>query len=102
MKIIKLSDLYFGQHPHHLHRYICKIISDVEGIVDVSQDTAWVTKNEDKASEFFNNAGSLQLIYRDEEKYAGSFERWETFYHVDGHLLNKEEIIEIKDQCKLR
>jgi hypothetical protein len=86
--------------PYHLHKYICKTVSDIEGIIDVSQDTAWVTKNEDKASEFFNDAGNLQLIHRDGEKYAGSFEGWETFYNVDGYVLSKEEVVEIRKQCE--
>jgi hypothetical protein len=81
--------------------YECKRVDDLEEVVAISQDTEWVTKKPEKAQQFMNEGGAMILIFNRGEKHAGTFERWTTFYHVNGGILNEGEVKRIKEDCKI-
>jgi hypothetical protein len=81
--------------------YECEKIDSLEKIVEVSQDTDWVTKDPKKAQQFMDEGGTMILIFNRGEKHAGTFERWTTFYHVNGGILNEGEVKRIKEDCKI-
>jgi hypothetical protein len=81
--------------------YECKRIDDLEEIVSISQDTEWVTKKPEKAQQFIDEGGAMILIFNRGEKYAGTFEKWTTFYDVNGGILNQDEAELIKKDCNL-
>jgi len=106
VRLIKISELMFFEpdenEDYSRFNYSCEKISDIDKVVEISQETVWKTKGFEKASEFLNETGQMIVIYKDGEKYAGTFRGWETIYLAySSYKVRQPEAKEIKKQCNL-